>query len=321
MFRGLWIDRKTRAVFLEFTLYNANSNQFANFFFLVEFPESGGAIPYYQINVITAYNDFDPYTVTCLVTFGLCFVMFMIKNAYNLLKEQTKFFKNFWNLIDLCAFFTTSSVSVAYAMQYFGTQSVLEQFREDPRVFVNFYRIVLWNQIITYNLAFQIFFTIIRITCILGISQRMSEIATLIKRCVRELVGVSLIFSIYTTAFVIVGNLSFPTTYSYRSYLSSLVTIFLLILGKNKFSELVSVSPIIGKIYFMANVFFMIFIILKMFESVLNESISSKKTNKMQLSLLDLFLKQLKMSRISHMSNTAQNKNVNLDARIKKNKF
>ncbi|GFR75987.1 polycystic kidney disease protein 1-like 2 [Elysia marginata] len=41
-----WIDRQTRAVFLEFTLYCANTNRFAYVILLAEFPPSGGVIPF-----------------------------------------------------------------------------------------------------------------------------------------------------------------------------------------------------------------------------------------------------------------------------------
>lgn len=319
--RALWIDRKTRAVFLEFTLYNANTNQFANVFFLIEFPESGGAIPYYQINVITAYNSFDPYTVTCLVVFGLCFIMFIIKNSYNLIMERTNFFKNFWNLVDLSAFISTSSMSAAYVIQYYGTQAVLEQFRQDPRIFVNFYYLVVLNQLITYNLAFQIFFTVIRVSCILGISQRISELAAVMKHSISELTGVFYIFALYVLAFTVVGNICFATTYSYRSYGSSLMAVFLLLLGKNNFTELIAISPIIGKIYFISKIFFMIFIIMKMFEGVLSESISSKKKMRLQLSLLELFTKQLKISRLVHLPNAVKKKNQKEKIYAKEDKF
>ena len=40
-----WIDRRTRAVFLEFTVFNPNTNLFAYVEYLFEFPTIGGVIP------------------------------------------------------------------------------------------------------------------------------------------------------------------------------------------------------------------------------------------------------------------------------------
>jgi hypothetical protein len=42
---NLWLDRGTRVVFLDFTLYNANINLFCQIRLTVEFPASGGAVP------------------------------------------------------------------------------------------------------------------------------------------------------------------------------------------------------------------------------------------------------------------------------------
>ena len=41
---NLWLNRGTRAVFLDFTVYNANINLFCQIKLIVEFPASGGAV-------------------------------------------------------------------------------------------------------------------------------------------------------------------------------------------------------------------------------------------------------------------------------------
>lgn len=47
-FEGLrlnkWLDRGTRVVFLDFTVYNANINLFCQIKLTVEFPAAGGAV-------------------------------------------------------------------------------------------------------------------------------------------------------------------------------------------------------------------------------------------------------------------------------------
>ena len=48
----LWLDRGTRVVFLDFTVYNANINLFCQITLTVEFPASGGAIPSKQFSTV-----------------------------------------------------------------------------------------------------------------------------------------------------------------------------------------------------------------------------------------------------------------------------
>ncbi|CAF4732790.1 unnamed protein product, partial [Rotaria magnacalcarata] len=44
LYDNLWLDRGTRVVFLDFTVYNANINLFCQIKLTVEFPASGGAV-------------------------------------------------------------------------------------------------------------------------------------------------------------------------------------------------------------------------------------------------------------------------------------
>ena len=44
-----WVDRYTRAVFLEFTLYNPNINLFAYVNYLFEMPATGGVLPFERV--------------------------------------------------------------------------------------------------------------------------------------------------------------------------------------------------------------------------------------------------------------------------------
>ncbi|XP_033731377.1 polycystic kidney disease protein 1-like 2 [Pecten maximus] len=51
-----WIDRKTRGVMVEFTLYNSNINLFAYLSLLVEFPDTGGTNQFNFIQIFRAYQ-------------------------------------------------------------------------------------------------------------------------------------------------------------------------------------------------------------------------------------------------------------------------
>ncbi|MEJ1276345.1 polycystic kidney disease 2-like 1 [Cricetulus griseus] len=49
---GLWLDRGTRVVFIDFSVYNANINLFCILRLVVEFPATGGTIPSWQIRTV-----------------------------------------------------------------------------------------------------------------------------------------------------------------------------------------------------------------------------------------------------------------------------
>lgn len=46
-----WLDVNSRAVFLEFTVYNANVNLFGSVIMLIEFMSTGGAVTRAEVKV------------------------------------------------------------------------------------------------------------------------------------------------------------------------------------------------------------------------------------------------------------------------------
>ena len=101
---ALWIDRGTRAVFLDFTVYNANINLFSVITLLFEFPAAGGVFPGTIINTVKLI----PF-LTCYDYFFLgCQIMFIIFTLYYILEEvmemvslKGSYLASTWNRVDL----------------------------------------------------------------------------------------------------------------------------------------------------------------------------------------------------------------------------
>lgn len=86
-----WIDVRTRAVFIEFSLYNANVNLFASVTLLVEYLSTGGAVPSFNIKVrrhcseyqgvgLALLNEYVMYSVMTIKYIHLKHLYFMIIN-------------------------------------------------------------------------------------------------------------------------------------------------------------------------------------------------------------------------------------------------
>ena len=53
-----WIDNKSRAIFLQISLYNPNVELFTSVTFLIEFLSTGGVYPQYRFEPINFYGNF-----------------------------------------------------------------------------------------------------------------------------------------------------------------------------------------------------------------------------------------------------------------------
>ncbi|XP_054272794.1 polycystic kidney disease 2-like 2 protein [Macrosteles quadrilineatus] len=99
-----WYDRATRALFIEFTIYNGNVNLFCIFKLIFEMPPTGGVIPNHwnYVQKLIRYNDsYDFFVLGCEVVFTIFFLFFTLQKLLEIKTLKSKVFRTFWNYIDL----------------------------------------------------------------------------------------------------------------------------------------------------------------------------------------------------------------------------
>ena len=103
-----WVDKHTRAVFLEFTLYNPNLNLIAVGELMFEFFNFGGIIPKAEVYVSRMYRNLVP-EHKVLLAFD---IIFFIYTMYSLFRECRKikrtkkeYFKSMDNVTNLILVF------------------------------------------------------------------------------------------------------------------------------------------------------------------------------------------------------------------------
>ncbi len=77
-----WIDRGTRAVFIDFTIYNANINLFCQIRLTIEQPNTGGATPtwlFRSVKLIRYVSSFDYFIMACEIIFFLFIFYYTIE--------------------------------------------------------------------------------------------------------------------------------------------------------------------------------------------------------------------------------------------------
>ena len=100
-----WTDRWTRAIFIEFTVYNPNVNLFGVVTLVAEVLNSGGLATYHRIepmNLLGYYHQSLAFQVACEIAFLLFVVFFIVKEARNVWRQRVQYFKQFWSWIELC---------------------------------------------------------------------------------------------------------------------------------------------------------------------------------------------------------------------------
>lgn len=67
LYRDAWIDHRTRAVFIEFTVYNPNVNLFTSINLMAEFPPVGAAMHFTSIMTFRLYHYVGTYGTLVVV--------------------------------------------------------------------------------------------------------------------------------------------------------------------------------------------------------------------------------------------------------------
>ena len=101
---GLWIDRGTRMVTIDFTVYNANINYFCIVQLLFEFPPTGGVTPmtsFYTVKLLRHVDSLDYFIFACELIF-VCFLLFyVVEESLEIMKHKCAYFSSLSNDLDI----------------------------------------------------------------------------------------------------------------------------------------------------------------------------------------------------------------------------
>ncbi|KAL4220971.1 Single-stranded DNA-binding protein 3 [Mactra antiquata] len=279
LFNNIWLNRQTRAVVFEFTLYNPGVNIFIYNEFLIEFPESGGTLTSYNVYPMRLYDNHGGeghYTLICQILFVLCLFVLMVKICVRFYQQGSQYFGMFWQVYELLMFATGVTAIVAFFIRLGLTFLTISKFEENKRRFVNFAHIVLWDQIYVTLLGVLIFMATLRIIQTFSASKRINAIVRIFKDCGKPLFWFSTCFIYLLIGFGVSGLFLFGSQLeSYVSVYKSLTTLLLAMIGKSKFSEIDEMQPVLAKIFFSFYIITVVFFTMTIFFSILGGSIDN----------------------------------------------
>ena len=277
--RFSWIDRQTRAVFFEFTLYNPNINLFLSAIYLTEFLDTGGILTWIDLQSFRPYQALGAigaYALVCYFIYFIFLIVGLIKMILQIRKEGKSFFKKTWNLVDvMCATLGIIAI-VLWAMRLKYCDDALGRYYSSKTTFVTFQRVVYWDNAFVIVMALLTFVATIRILQILGYNRRMTQLVEVITGAGADLLSFALVFGIIYSAYVMSGYLLFgPYVKGYRSLFVSFGSLTNSIIGKNHLEIIASAGPVLAEVYFFSYILIVILIMISMFAVILNTSIST----------------------------------------------
>ena len=285
LFTNQWIDKKTRSLFVEFTLYNPNLNLFAYCSILFEFLPTGNIVPSSKFDNFDLYNVNSYEKLLTKVSYLIVVIFFMIAQIKKIIKHNKEYFKNKLNIFEWILYSFSMASLAMYAYKIKTADKILGEIKTNSiNAYIRLQYIKYWNDVLNMSFAFCSFIGFIKMAKLLDQNTRIFILQTAIKHSMKKLsIFIALLIFLYTTfgqIFYIVLN---DQMYYYSSYIKTLEVLFQMTLGKFDSGSILTASPFLGALLiFFFNVITVI-TLLNLFFAIIGESLLEiKKTIKIE---------------------------------------
>ncbi|XP_040459658.1 polycystic kidney disease 2-like 2 protein [Falco naumanni] len=279
-----WLTRGTRAVFIDFSTYNANVNLFCIIRLVVEFPAIGGALTsshIYSAKLLRYITYYDYFLASCEVTFCLFIITFIIHKAIKIVKLKKEYFRSAWNWLDLLLLVVSV---LAIALNIYCTAAVsllMEELLSNAHVYLDFYFLGFWQVLYNNIVAVNFFFAWIKVLILEYVQfNKSTRLPSILSCCAKDIIGFAIIFFIVFFAYAQLGYLIFGSQVEdFSTVQNCIFTQLRLVLGDFNFDTIEAANRVLGPIYLITFVFFVFFTLLNMVLAIINDTYSEVKAD------------------------------------------
>ena len=115
-----WLDRDTRAIFVEFNSYNPNTNYFSHISYLLESPAIGALLPQSRVESFQLYirlSGMNVFLVACEILYIIIIIVFMVREVMQFRNSKGNYWKDPLNYIELAVIVLSWAALAMYLMK------------------------------------------------------------------------------------------------------------------------------------------------------------------------------------------------------------
>jgi hypothetical protein len=268
-----WLDVQTRAVFVEFTVYNANTNLFGILSYFIEFSPSSIVVTTSQYQVARFYLHLTGGQTLAHVLVIFFMMYFLYREGKLVYKQRCAYFKGFWNWIEVILVVCEFLLIVLFLARLFEVDRNLLQLRENPNDYVGFQYAGNADALMTCVLGVLVFFYILRFLRLLRFNKNFLVIGKTFQRISAPILSFCLPFISGFFAFALLAFAIFGSELEdYSSFIRTMVTQFSMTLGDFDFEAIFMVNPTVATLYFFSFIGLNVMVLMNMFIAIINDS-------------------------------------------------
>ena len=230
-----WIDRQTRAVLVEFSLYNPSSNLLAVMTYYYEVLPAGfaGVFKSYGILPLSATDPQAHNTYLLFVLlFGFLLACYFVLECIKLCRQKRSYFTSVWNWLDILQILTASSALILQWMRSKEAGKSFEKLKENPFVPVSFHQALFLFDAENLTICIASVIATLRLLKGFYFNPQVIIFSFTIRRSFSSLASFFVIFSVVAVGHALLGMLAFgKSVYMFSSLPQAIFSQFLMFLG------------------------------------------------------------------------------------------
>ncbi|XP_069125629.1 polycystin-1-like [Argopecten irradians] len=287
-----WINLHTRAVFIEFTLYNPATDLTTHVNLLVELPLTGSVNTSYVIHsqkLLRYINDIVDPLMVCESIMFLVVVYLWVHMALLIRDEGCSFFKSLWNLYELLTTLMAMAVIGLYVGCVVQATSTFDEFIVNSTSFVNFETTIDIHLSMRYTQAWLLFLLMFKVVKQLRFIKILYIYERTLSESVGKLLGVALIFAILYLTHGMLAYLWYGSHVGgFESYWHTLTTLLGAIRGTFDFWLMFEHSRVFSHFFFYSFYIFVYGLPIGFIVAILSDTYKTLRSQMFFKSTLDM---------------------------------
>ncbi|XP_053722204.1 polycystic kidney disease protein 1-like 2 [Synchiropus splendidus] len=276
-----WLDTYTQALFVEFTVYNANVNLFCIVTLILETTAIGAFQFRSELQNVRLYQStggLHIFVMASEVIYFLFILHYMFVQGKQMKVQKWAYFKSKWNLLEMAIIILSwSALSVFTKRTVLGNRD-MEYYQNHKDQFASFQETARADAVLGYLIAFLVLLATIKLWHLLRLNPKLHMITATLQRAWTDISGFLVVISIMFLAYSIASNLMYGwKLYSYRTLLDAAQTMVSLQLGIFNYEEVLNYNPVLGAFLIGSCIVFMTFVVLNLFISVILVAFSEEQ--------------------------------------------
>ncbi|XP_059209203.1 polycystin-1-like protein 2 [Centropristis striata] len=281
LYDNTWFDVYTQAVFVEFTVYNANVNLFCIVTLMLETTGIGAFQFRSELQSVRLYQSTGGLHIFVMASEAIYFlfiIYYMVVQGKLMKQQRSAYFRSKWNLLELAIIILSwSALSVFIKRTLLGKRD-MEYYQNNKDQYASFHETAKADAVLGYLIAFLVLLATVKLWHLLRLNPKLHMITATLQRAWTDISGFLVVMTIMFLAYSIASNLMYGwKLYSYRTLLDAAQTMVSLQLGIFNYEEVLNYNPVLGAFLIGSCIVFMTFVVLNLFISVILVAFSQEQ--------------------------------------------